>query len=76
MMYNTIANGEVDVICAFATDGRIRAYQLKPLQDDRAFFPPYYAAPVARKKCLKKILRLKRHYCPWAAFWMMRPCSV
>ena len=60
MMYNAIANGEVDVICAFATDGRIEAYQLKPLQDDKDFFPPYYAAPVVREKCLKKNTALKK----------------
>jgi len=60
MMYKAMANGEVDVICAFATDGRIEAYQLKPLQDDREFFPPYYAAPVIREKCLEKNVDLEK----------------
>jgi glycine betaine/choline ABC-type transport system substrate-binding protein len=54
MMYKAMANGEVDVICAFATDGRIEAYRLKPLRDDKKFFPPYYAAPVIREECLEK----------------------
>ena len=53
-MYDAIAKGEVDVICAFATDGRIAAYNLKPLDDDLNFFPPYHAAPVVREKTLKK----------------------
>ncbi len=53
LMYEAIAKGEVDVICAFATDGRIPAYDLKPLDDDRQFFPPYYAAPVIREKMLQ-----------------------
>jgi len=53
LMYQAIANGEVDVICAFATDGRISAYDLQPLQDDRGFFPPYQAAPVIRNDVLK-----------------------
>jgi glycine betaine/choline ABC-type transport system substrate-binding protein len=48
-----MAKGQVDVICAFATDGRIAAYNLKPLKDDRKFFPPYHAAPVIREKILK-----------------------
>jgi osmoprotectant transport system permease protein len=52
LMYTAIAEGEVDVICAFATDGRITAYDLKPLKDDRQFFPPYYAAPVIRGEIL------------------------
>jgi osmoprotectant transport system permease protein len=29
------------------------AYHLKPLLDDRGFFPPYYAAPLIRAKMLK-----------------------
>jgi len=53
LMYEAISNGEVDVICAFATDGRIAAYNLKPLDDDRQFFPPYYAVPVIREKFLQ-----------------------
>jgi len=54
LMYSAIASGEVDVICAFATDGRIAAYDLKPLRDDRGFFPPYQAAPVIRASILNR----------------------
>ncbi|MBW1765486.1 MAG: ABC transporter permease subunit [Deltaproteobacteria bacterium] len=53
LMYKAIAKGQVDVICAFATDGRIAAYNLKPLKDDLQFFPPYYAAPVIRGEILE-----------------------
>ncbi|MBD3161002.1 MAG: ABC transporter permease subunit [Candidatus Eisenbacteria bacterium] len=53
LMVQAIANREVDVICAFATDGRIAAYDLKPLRDDRGFFPPYQAAPVVRLEVLQ-----------------------
>jgi osmoprotectant transport system permease protein len=53
LMYEAIRNHEVDVICAFATDGRIAAYDLRPLKDDQNFFPPYHAAPVIREKILK-----------------------
>jgi len=52
LMYQAIANREVDVICAFATDGRIAALDLQPLSDDRGFFPPYHAAPVVRSEVL------------------------
>ncbi|MBW2602712.1 MAG: ABC transporter permease subunit [Deltaproteobacteria bacterium] len=54
LMYEAIDKGEVDVICAFATDGRIASYHLKPLKDDRRFFPPYHAAPVIREDILKE----------------------
>jgi len=36
------------VIAAFGTDGRIVEYDLVTLEDDIEFFPPYFAAPVAR----------------------------
>jgi len=53
LMYEALANGEVDVICAFATDGRIAAFGLKKLEDDLHFFPPYQAAPVIREAVLR-----------------------
>ena len=54
LMYQAVSKGEVDVICAFATDGRIASYNLKSLEDDRNFFPPYYAAPIIREKTMQK----------------------
>lgn len=53
MMYKAVADGAVDVICGFATDGRIPAYGLRVLEDDRNFFPPYYAAPLVRRDTLE-----------------------
>ncbi len=53
LMYTALADGQVDVICAFATDGRIAAYKLRILDDDRSFFPPYDAAPVIRSDLLR-----------------------
>jgi osmoprotectant transport system permease protein len=52
LMYEAIERGEVDVICAFATDGRLATSTLRPLRDDRHFFPPYYAASVIREETL------------------------
>jgi osmoprotectant transport system permease protein len=54
LMYDALAKGEVDVIAAFATDGRIAALGLEPLIDDQGFFPPYHAAPVARIETLRQ----------------------
>ena len=53
-MYRALADGEVDLICAFATDGRIDEYDLRLLDDDRRFFPPYDAAPVIRGALLRE----------------------
>ncbi len=54
LMYQACADGAVDVICAFATDGRIKAYGLTTLEDDKQFFPPYFAAPIIRSQTLQK----------------------
>lgn len=59
LMYKAVADRAVDVIDGFATDGRILAYQLITLKDDKSFFPPYYAAPLIRKETLEKNPQLK-----------------
>ena len=59
LMYKACADGAVDVICAFATDGRIAAYDLFTLEDDKKFFPPYYAAPLVRGETLAKYPKLE-----------------
>ncbi|HHY37945.1 MAG TPA: glycine/betaine ABC transporter substrate-binding protein [Clostridia bacterium] len=54
LMYRALKDGQVDVIPAFSTDGRIAAYDLVILEDDKNFFPPYYLAPVVRGETLRK----------------------
>ena len=43
LMYQAAASGDVDVISAFSTDGRIAAFELVLLEDDRGVIPPYDA---------------------------------
>src|SRR4030095_15761828 len=43
LMYAAAAAGEVDVISAFSTDGRIAAFDLTVLTDERGVIPPYDA---------------------------------
>lgn len=52
IMYDALNEGEVDVIPAFTTDGRIARFNLVSTKDDKNFFPPYYAAPVVRQEVL------------------------
>ena len=42
--YQALAQGKVDVIDGYSTDGLIARYGLVVLTDDRHFFPPYEAA--------------------------------
>lgn len=53
LIYQALANGAVDVIDGYSTDGRIPAYHLVSLADDKKFFPPYFAAPVIRQSVLE-----------------------
>lgn len=47
LMYEAVANGQVDLIGAYTTDGRIAAYNLRVLEDDRGAIPPYDAVILA-----------------------------
>jgi len=40
-MYGAVRDGEVDVITAYTTDGRIAAYDLVILEDPQQALPPY-----------------------------------
>jgi osmoprotectant transport system permease protein len=42
--YRALADGAVDVVDGYSTDGLLAKYDLVVLEDDRAFFPPYQAA--------------------------------
>ncbi len=47
LMYQAIADRQVDVISAYSTDGRIAAFDLVVLRDDRGAIPPYDALILA-----------------------------
>lgn len=47
LMYRAAASGAVDVIGAFSSDGRIAAYDLVVLEDERGVIPPYDAIILA-----------------------------
>ena len=53
LVYEALRDGHVEVIDGYSTDGRIRAYGLKVLRDDRHALPPYYCAPVLRPEVLR-----------------------
>jgi osmoprotectant transport system permease protein len=54
LMYEAVRDGEVDVIAAFSTDGRIAAYDLKVLGDPRHALPPYDAVLLARNAVMSR----------------------
>lgn len=54
LAYQAIAAGQLDLIDVYTTDGNLLRYDLKLLEDDRHFFPPYLAAPVVRQDALER----------------------
>lgn len=53
LMYQAIANNQVDAILVFTTDPRIEKYHLVVLKDDKQTQPDYFAAPIIRSAIIK-----------------------
>jgi osmoprotectant transport system substrate-binding protein len=52
LVYTALRNGQVFAGLVYTTDGRLNAFQLKLLEDDKHYFPDYTAAPVIRQDYL------------------------
>jgi len=61
LMVQAIAQGQVDVISAFSTDGRIAANRLRVLEDDRGVIPPYDAILLASPRVAREHSDLIAH---------------
>ena len=57
--YTALMNDNSQVIDAFTTDGLLRKFGLVVLEDDKNFFPPYYAVPVIRNEVLDEYPELE-----------------
>jgi osmoprotectant transport system permease protein len=58
LKYQAIDSGDLDVLDAYTTDGRLLVHDLVVLDDDRDFFPPYQAAPLVRGATLERHPRI------------------
>lgn len=52
LVYNAVRDGFVDAGLIYTTDGRVKGFDLKVLEDDKGFFPSYAVTPVVRKETL------------------------
>jgi len=52
LVYNAVRDGFVDAGLVYTTDGRVKGFDLKVLEDDKGFFPSYAVTPVVRKEIL------------------------
>ncbi|HEY0287901.1 MAG TPA: glycine betaine ABC transporter substrate-binding protein [Pseudomonas sp.] len=66
LVYTALRNGQVFAGLVYTTDGRLNAFKLKVLQDDKHYFPDYTAAPVIRREYLDKHPQLATQLKPLA----------
>lgn len=52
LIYRALADGDVDLVAGDATSAMIDRLDLVPLEDNRRYFPPYDAVPIARAAAL------------------------
>ncbi|WP_275555506.1 glycine betaine ABC transporter substrate-binding protein [Mixta sp. Marseille-Q2659] len=53
LVYNAVRDGFVDAGLVYTTDGRVKGFDLKILEDDKHYFPSYNVTPVVRKEVLE-----------------------
>ena len=54
LLYRALLDKQVDVVAGNSTDGLLAARDLTILKDDKHFFPPYEAVPIAREGMLSR----------------------
>ncbi|MBR9771541.1 MAG: glycine betaine ABC transporter substrate-binding protein [Gammaproteobacteria bacterium] len=52
LTYTALRDDQVDIAMVTTTDGRVSAFDLRILEDDKGFFPPYAMTPVVRQDTL------------------------
>jgi osmoprotectant transport system substrate-binding protein/osmoprotectant transport system permease protein len=60
LTYRALASGQVDLIAGDATAGLIKSLDLLQLEDNRHYFPPYDAVPVARATTLLRYPQVRK----------------
>lgn len=48
LAYQAIDEGKIDITDAYSTDGDLERYELTVLEDDKGYFPDYFAVPFVR----------------------------
>jgi len=66
LVYTALRNGQVFAGLVYTTDGRLNAFKLKLLDDDKHYFPDYTAAPVVRQVYLDAHPKLAEELKPLA----------
>jgi osmoprotectant transport system substrate-binding protein len=54
LLYRALLEKQVDIVAGNSTDGLLAARDLVQLEDDKHYFPPYDAVPIARPETLAR----------------------
>ncbi len=54
LLYRALLDHEVDLVAGNSTDGLLATRDLTVLEDDKHYFPPYEAVPIAREDTLAR----------------------
>lgn len=66
LTFESIDRDQIDVAMVFATDGKLKKYNLKVLSDPKHFFPLYNMSVCVRQKTLEQYPELKEILAPLA----------
>jgi osmoprotectant transport system substrate-binding protein len=54
LLYRALLDKQVDLVAGNSTDGLLAARDLAALEDNKHYFPPYEAVPIAREETFKR----------------------
>ncbi len=60
LVYQTLNQSSVDATIGYSTDGRIAAFNLIRLEDDKSFFPVYNPTPIYREETLRRFPEIEK----------------
>ncbi|NIS38851.1 glycine/betaine ABC transporter substrate-binding protein, partial [Candidatus Saccharibacteria bacterium] len=58
LVYQTLSQGSIDAAIGYSTDGRIAAFDLVRLKDDKNYFPVYNPTPVYQQSTLQQFPKI------------------
>lgn len=58
LAYQAIDGGNIDITDAYSTDGDLERYELTVLEDDKGYFPQYFAVPLLRQDVPIEVVKI------------------
>lgn len=58
LAYQAIDDGKIDITDAYSTDGDLERYELTVLEDDKGYFPQYFAVPLLRQDTPVEVVKI------------------